>query len=437
MTFFISAILAMLLLSTVSSDPIPQPDHMPQADQMPQFDEVAQMDPNPQADQMPQFDEIAQMDPNPQGDQMPQSDPFLSLGSSDEVLTSSEIPLLVFEEPNDVLSSPRFNSSKAAAWSLLFRNWATRSHRRYRSLGAERKASRAFKAAALAVMQHNAEYKAGLHSFAEGLNQYSDLSFDEFSKIMLTLTPPLESDPNSSPSSETLSLSSMEDLASNEDLGSLNYAEGHCVTPVKSQGGCGSCWAFTATGAMESAYCKRTGVLVSLSEEQLVNCVKESAGCDGGWMHYAYNYVKAEGGISTDDSYPYRAGTLLTESECEADPARFINMTLTYMHLRFGDDANLLKALKTIGPISVAVSVANGFYRYSSGVMDPREACGPRMNHAVLLVGYGVDEQTKLPYWLLKNSWGTSWGEDGYFRLNRKVNNSCFVSERASAVVIE
>jgi C1A family cysteine protease len=95
-----------------------------------------------------------------------------------------------------------------------------------------------------------------------------------------------------------------------------------------------------------------------------------------------------------------------------------------------------MNALTSVGPIAVGISAANGFQQYSSGVMDPSTACGSVINHVVLLVGYGVDAQTGLPYWLAKNSWGLTWGELGYFRLNRKTLNSCQINQLAASVVV-
>jgi len=215
----------------------------------------------------------------------------------------------------------------------------------------------------------------------------------------------------------------------------LNYTALGCVTPVKDQEVCGACWAFGATGAMESAYCKKTGKLVSLSEEQLVDCVTASEGCNGGWPTTAYDYVIVQGGLATETSYPYTAGATGLSSGCTANQTNKLPMQLSYSVLTT-DDVTLINALQTFGPIAVGVSVELTFQQYLSGIMDPTTACGTTVNHVLLLVGYGTDPISGLPYWLLKNSWGTTWGELGYCRLNRKIQNSCQINQLAASVVI-
>jgi C1A family cysteine protease len=215
----------------------------------------------------------------------------------------------------------------------------------------------------------------------------------------------------------------------------LNYTASGCVTPVKDQEVCGACWAFGSVGAMESAYCKKTGKLVSLSEEQLVDCVTASEGCSGGWPTTAYDYVKAQGGLATEANYPYIAGATGLTTACKTNTTNILPMQLSYSVLA-ADDVTLMTALQTYGPIAVGVSVETAFQQYTSGIIDPTTACGTTVNHVVLLVGYGTDSITGLPYWLVKNSWGTTWGELGYGRINRQIQNSCLINQLAASVVV-
>lgn len=179
------------------------------------------------------------------------------------------------------------------------------------------------------------------------------------------------------------------------------------VSRVKNQGSCGSCWAFSATGSLESAVLIASGDTTTFSEQDLVDCSRSygNMGCNGGWMDSAFQYIQTSG-IATDSDYPYTA----RDGSCKATTRKqkvtgFVDVP--------GCD-NLLNALSA-RPISVAVD-ASTWSPYRSGVMSN---CGTAINHGVLLVGVTDD------YWKIKNSWGTSWGETGLIRLTR--GNTCAV----------
>jgi cathepsin L len=437
------------------------------------------------------------------------------------------------QDPNTVLNSPTFNASDANAWTQLFKHWASRMNKVYASPAAEKQAFETFKTSATAALKHNSGYRVGRHTYAVGLNKYSDLSFAEFTKRRLGLKPspkpssaprggfsapisagasappkvgglitaptvrsvstgglkwwgPTEKSaattttsspfsttttpststttpskattttattsttsttstttarsatttPGTVPSSSTMPISmATSTQPTMTSIQTLNYTATGCVTPVKDQEVCGACWAFGSTGAMESAYCKKTGKLVSLSEEQLVDCVTASEGCSGGWPTTAYDYVKTLGGLATEAAYPYTAGATGLTSACKVNQTNNLPFQLSYSVLA-ADDVTLMNALQTFGPIAVGVSVETGFQQYASGIMNPSTACGTTINHVVLLVGYGTDPITGLPYWLLKNSWGTTWGELGYCRLSRAIQNSCQINQLAASVQV-
>jgi len=194
------------------------------------------------------------------------------------------------------------------------------------------------------------------------------------------------------------------------------------VWGVKDQAQCGSCWAFSAIGAVESAWALAGNTLTSLSEQQLVDCSKAQGnqGCNGGLMDNAFNYIISNGGICTEDSYPYTArdGTCQTTCTSAAKISAFTDVTA-------GDEGALYTAL-TKQPVSVAVD-ASSWQSYSSGVMTT--CTFQQLDHGVLLVGAGTDQGQD--YWRIKNSWGTGWGETGFIRVSKGVN-ACGITNAAS-----
>jgi C1A family cysteine protease len=184
------------------------------------------------------------------------------------------------------------------------------------------------------------------------------------------------------------------------------------VTPVKNQGQCGSCWAFSTTGSTEGAWFIKTGELVSLSEQQLVDCSgpEGNQGCNGGMMDNAFQYIIKNGGICGEDAYAY-TGTDGTCSKCNpvAKISSFVDVT--------PNNTEALMAAVAQQPVSVAVE-ADGldWQFYFGGVVT--DNCGLNLDHGVLVVGYGTDA-TQGDFWKVKNSWGADWGEQGYIRIGR------------------
>lgn len=193
------------------------------------------------------------------------------------------------------------------------------------------------------------------------------------------------------------------------------------VTQVKDQGKCGSCWSFSTVVGLEGwEKIHGSGTLVSLSEQQLVDCnTKVNQGCDGGLMEYAYKYVQQNQGLYNENDYPYVG----TDNKCK--PASSLSKKYADIHGCYAVEANnelaLQGAIANFGPISVAIEADQfSFQFYKQGVYDDIK-CGTNLNHGVAVVGYGIDDQSQLPYWIVKNSWGTNWGENGYIRLLRNT----------------
>ena len=185
----------------------------------------------------------------------------------------------------------------------------------------------------------------------------------------------------------------------------VDWRDKGAVTPVKNQGSCGSCWAFSATGSLEGGNFIATGKLISLSEQQLVDCDPKSHGCGGGLMTNAFQYVKAHG-LCTEEDYPYHA----KDEDCKDTQCESAIKIAGYEEVPEMDGA-ALKAAVAKAPVSVAVEADSAvFQMYKSGIVDST-ACGTSLNHGVLAVGYKAD------HWIVKNSWGASWGDNGYIRI--------------------
>lgn len=196
---------------------------------------------------------------------------------------------------------------------------------------------------------------------------------------------------------------------------------------------CGACWAFASAAAVEGQHFRKTGRLIPLSPQNLLDCVdpNERNKCGGGSLHRAFEYIK-KNGIDTDKSYPYKA----VGGSCKFK-RRSVGATIQdYEDVAEGNENKLKEAIATIGPITVAVdSSHSSFEFYSSGIYYEPKCSSKNLDHAVLAVGYGTDQNGQ-DYYIIKNSWGTDWGENGYMRLARNRHNHCGVATDAIYPVV-
>lgn len=210
---------------------------------------------------------------------------------------------------------------------------------------------------------------------------------------------------------------------------SVDWRNKGAVTPVKDQGQCGSCWSFSNTGALEGAYYNKYNKLMSFSEQELVDCsnIKNGGpnmGCNGGQIAQTMDWIGKNGGLCMESDYPYTSGVTTTGGTCNSKSCPVVSGTKVTSHtdVAVNSDNAMMSAL-AIQPVSVGIEAdQRAFQLYSSGVFT--DSCGTNIDHAVLLVGYGHDDASNLDYYILKNSWGTSWGDQGYLYLGKGTDGS-------------
>jgi len=248
------------------------------------------------------------------------------------------------------------------------------------------------------IMSHNMMQAEKL-GFTKAINQFSDMTAQEF-KMRLGYKAHMKK------FNETNVAHLHDDAPAAVDWRSKN-----AVTGVKDQGQCGSCWAFSTTGSVEGANAIKTGKLVSLSEQQLVDCssAEGNQGCDGGLMDQAFQYIE-KNKLETEGDYPYTA----MDGSCTFAKAKGVVGVVSFKDVPANSPSALASAVAT-GPVSVAIEADTSvFQSYSSGIISST-GCGTQLDHGVLVVGYGAEGSKQ--YWILKNSWGASWGEKGFFRI--------------------
>ncbi|XP_023019574.1 cathepsin L-like peptidase isoform X2 [Leptinotarsa decemlineata] len=298
--------------------------------------------------------------------------------------------------------------------------------KQYESETEERFRMKIFMENAHKVAKHNKLYALGLVSYKLGINKYADMLHHEFVKTVngfnrtKNLMKGQEMD-------ESVTFIRPANVQLPKEI---DWRQHGAVTAIKDQGQCGSCWSFSATGSLEGQHFRKTGKLVSLSEQNLIDCSTKygNNGCDGGLMDNAFRYIKDNKGIDTEASYPYRA----EDEKCHYNAKNKGADDKGFVDIESGNELDLKAAVATVGPVSVAIDASHEtFQLYSEGIYSDPDCSSEELDHGVLVVGYGTDPNGQ-DYWIVKNSWGTSWGQGGYIKMARNQANSCGIATQAS-----
>ncbi|XP_030895634.1 cathepsin L1-like [Leptonychotes weddellii] len=259
------------------------------------------------------------------------------------------------------------------------------------------------------IERHNQEYSQGKHSFTMAMNAFGDLVrvawiAECFMRPVLSTLPK-----------------------------NLLLSESFIIW---FQGQCASGWAFSAAGALEGQMFRKTGKLVSLSEQNLLDCSRSQGneGCRGGLMDYAFQYVKDNGGLDSEESYPYCA----QDGSCKYKPGQSVANDTGFMDIR-QDEGSLMVAVATVGPISAAIVASlDTFQFYHKGIYYDPNCSSEDLDHGILVVGYGFqgEEPENQKYWIVKNSWGTDWGMQGYILMAKDRDNHCGIATSASFPIV-
>jgi len=306
---------------------------------------------------------------------------------------------------------PQFLLMKEQIEEDLFRQWMLAHGVTYNDLETEQYRFRIFKKNFQLIREHNAKNEP----YTMALNKFADLTQEEFSAMYLGYKH------NSQRQKNIVNLP-IENLPS-----SVNWTNAGAVTPVKNQDMCGSCWAFSATGALEGLNFIANKKLLSFSEQQLVDCSKKfgNQGCNGGEMDAAFQYVE-QNGIELEDTYPYKGKTGLL---CKYNAKNVVFKNKNHVDVKPNSVEDLMAAVAQ-QPVSVAVEADQPSWQfYSGGVLTG--GCGQKLDHGVLVVGYDTDSKGR-DFWIVKNSWGNEWGIQGYIWIARSDANLCGVLSEPS-----
>ncbi|XP_056633761.1 cathepsin L-like isoform X2 [Diorhabda sublineata] len=277
------------------------------------------------------------------------------------------------------------------------------------------------------IMRFNAEYAEGKRSFVHKINEFADMLLHEFSENLNGF--------NRSTRAPSVPLKPATTFLPSANVvfpDSVDWRIVGAVGPVKSQGNCAACWAFAAAGALEGHHFRKTGSLVEVSPQNLIDCTQPygNNGCSGGLMDPAFEYVRDNNGVDSEPSYPFEQ----KNGECRFKRENVVATCTGFVDIGENDEKGIEIALATLGPVTAAIDASQETFQfYSEGIYDDPK-CGNKpeqMNHAVLIVGYGQEADGR-KYWLVKNSYGQNWGIGGYIKIAKENNNQCGIAIQAS-----
>ncbi|ETO74854.1 hypothetical protein F444_09492 [Phytophthora nicotianae P1976] len=307
--------------------------------------------------------------------------------------------------------------STSAELNSLFEAWKGQHAKSYDSPIQNELRRGIFEVNARSVAAHNSKEDK---SFVMELNEFADTTWDEFQSWYLGAP-------------QQCSATERNDVVYGEVPVEKDWRADGAVSPVKNQGKCGSCWTFSTTGCLESHVKLKHGEFTILSEQNLLDCAQnfDNHGCNGGLPSHAFEYVKYNGGLDTEETYPYEA----KEGKCKFNTYHVGAQVDQVVNITARNENELKAAVGSTGPVSIAFQVVSDFRFYKSGVYESKEChSGEKdVNHAVLAVGYGVEDGKD--HWIVKNSWGTKWGMDGFFQIARG-SNMCGLADCASYPIV-
>ncbi|OHT02180.1 Digestive cysteine proteinase 2 [Tritrichomonas foetus] len=266
------------------------------------------------------------------------------------------------------------------------------------------------------------DFNKGQHTFTVGHNKFSTYTPSEYRSLLGANPPDISKPAFSRPSDKQNKINAPD---------SFDWREKGVINSIRNQGNCRSCWAFSTISSCESSYAIKSGQLLSFSEQNLVDCCSECYGCNGGWPDKAVDHICfVQGGqLNSQKDYPYTG----IEGTCKYDSSKAIGEITGYQGIWPGSEEALQEKLVSLGVVSVCIhSGTSEFMSYSGGIFDLPTCSQTFLDHAVNVVGYGTENS--VDYWIVRNTWGVEWGEEGYVRMSRNKDNQCGIASAAIVV---